>query len=225
VQGGLLATGGSVELNGPIGQDVEVAAGSLRLGPRAHIGGNLRYRVKEDVRIDPGAKIEGKITSLPVSKGPGLFSVLWMIGAVLAGVVVVLLVPRFIGEAADRITITPARSIIAGIVGGILFPIVIVIAAITAVGLPLALIATAVLLVFAALSEVPVAVWLGQRVMHNRTLLGRQSTIVNFFIGALILLIVGVVPVLGPIIYLIATCVGYGAILLAAWSARERQLA
>jgi hypothetical protein len=136
----------------------------------------------------------------------------------------VLLIPRFIGEAADRITHNPGRSVLVGFACGILFPIAILLAAITAIGLPLALMTTAVLLVFGALSEVPVAVWLGQRIMHNRTLLGRQSNIVNFFIGALILLIVGVVPKLGGIIYLVATCIGFGAILLAAWSARERQL-
>src|SRR5438270_872940 len=98
--------------------------------------------------------------------------------------------------------------------------IAIVIAAITVVGLPLALLATALYLVFAALSEIPVAVWLGGRILHARTVLGRQGPIVNFFVGALILLVIGIIPVIGGLVRLIATCIGFGAVLMAAWSAR-----
>ena len=226
VRGGLLATGGTVELNGPVTGDVEIASGSLRLGPRAQIGGNLRYRVAKDkVHIDPAAHVAGKITALPVSKGPGLFGLLWTFGGLLAGVVIVLLIPRFIAEAAGDIQQRPIRAVLVGLVVPILTFIAIIVAAATVIGLPLALITLAVFMVFAALSQVPVAVWLGERIMHSRTPLGRQSTIVNFFIGALILLVLGVIPVLGGIVTLVATCVGFGAILIAAWAARERQLA
>ena len=225
VHGGLLATGGNVELNGVVGQDVEISAGALRLGPHAQIGGNLRYRVARDkVQIDPGAKVTGTITALPVSKGPGLFGLLWTFGGVLAGVVLVLLLPRFFAEAAAGIQERPIRTVIVGIVVPILTLIAIVVAGVTVLGLPLALITLLAFLFFGALSEVPVAVWLGERIMHSRTPLGRQSTIVNFFIGALILLVLGVVPVLGGIVTFVASCVGFGALLLAAWAARERQL-
>jgi hypothetical protein len=224
VHGGLLATGGNVELNGVIGQDVEVAAGSLRLGPHAQIGGNLRYRVAKDkVHIDPGAKVTGTITALPVSKGPGLFGLLWTFGGLLAGVVLVLLLPRFFADAAAGIQQRPIRTVVVGIVVPIITLIAIVIAAVTVLGLPLALITLLVFLFFGAVSEVPVAVWLGERILHSRTPLGRQSTIVNFFIGALILLVLGVIPVLGGIVTFVASCVGFGAVLLAAWSVREGQ--
>ena len=226
VRGGLLATGGNVELTGVVGQDVEVAAGSLRLGPHAQIGGNLRYRVAKDkVHIDPGAHVTGTITALPVSKGPGLFGLLWTFGGLLAGVVLVLLLPQFFAEAAAGIQQRPIRTVIVGIVVPILILVAIIVAAITVIGLPLALITLLVFLFFGAMSEVPVAVWLGERILHSRTPLGRQSTIVNFFIGALILLVLRVVPVLGGIVTVIASCVGFGAVLLAAWAARERQLA
>src|SRR5438046_3087716 len=158
VRGGLLATGGNVELNGAIGQDVEVASGALRLGPHAQIGGNLRYRVSKDkVHIDPGAHVTGTITALPVSKRPGLFGLLWTIGGVLAGVVVVLLIPRFCAEAAAGIQQRPIRTVIAGVAGPFLIVLAIILAAITAIGLPLALIALIVFLIFGALSEIPVA--------------------------------------------------------------------
>jgi hypothetical protein len=224
VRGGVLATGGDVELNGPIGQDVEVASGTLRVGPRAQIAGNLRYRVKGKVIIDPAAKITGKVTGLPVSKGPGPFSLLWIAGVLLMGVVVVLLVPRFIAEAAVSIDTRPVRAGLTGLIVGFLWMIAIIVAAITVLGLPLALLAAAVWVVVIAISGVPVAVWLGGRIMHARTVLGRQGPLVNFFIGALIFLVIGVIPVIGNIIQFIAGCIGFGALLMTAWAAREAHL-
>jgi len=226
VRGGLLATGGNVILNGPIAGDVEVAAGSLTLGPLAQIGGGLRYRVsKDEVHIDSRAHVAGTITALPVSKGWGAWHWLWVFGGLLAGAVVVLLLPRFIGEAAEFFRRRPIRSVVVGFICGIIFPILILIAAITVIGLPLALLSGAVFAIFLGLSEVPVAVWLGGLILHDRTPLGRQSEIVNFFLGALILIVVGIVPFVGPIAVFIASCVGFGATLLAAWAARGRQVA
>lgn len=224
VHGGLLATGGDVELNGPIGQDVEIASATLTVGPRAQIGGNLRYRVKGKVSIDPAAKITGKVTGLPVSKGPGPFSLLWIAGVLLMGVIVVLLVPRFVAEAAVAIDARPVRAALIGLIVGFLWLIAVIIGAITVVGLPLALLAAALWLIFIAISGVPVAVWLGGRIMHARTVLGRQGPLVNFFIGALIFLIIGVIPLIGNIIQFIAGCIGFGAILMTAWAARQAQL-
>lgn len=225
VRGGLLATGGNVELNGVIGQDVEVASGTLRVGPRAQIAGNLRYRVKNEVRIDPSARITGKTTALPVSKGPGPFSWLWTAGLLLMGVVVVLVAPRFIADAAETVQGRPGKAFLVGLGVGILGVIAIIIAGVTVIGLPLALVATALYLVFGALSGIPVAVWLGGKVLHARTLLGRQGPIINFFVGALILLVITIIPVVGGLVQVIATCLGFGAMLMAAWTARGRQLA
>ena len=134
------------------------------------------------------------------------------------------MVPEHRVELHPGIQQRPIRTVIVGIVVPILTLIAIVVAGVTVLGLPLALITLLVFLFFGALSEVPVAVWLGERIMHSRTPLGRQSTIVNFFIGALILLVLGVVPVLGGIVTFVASCVGFGALLFAAWAARERQL-
>jgi hypothetical protein len=107
---------------------------------------------------------------------------------------------------------------------GFLWLLAVIVAAVTVVGLPLALLGAATWLILIAISGIPVSVWLGGKVMHARTVLGKQGPLVNFFIGALIFIIIGVIPVLGSLLQFIAGCVGFGALLLTAWATRRAQL-
>ena len=221
VNGGLLALGSSVELNGKISQDVEVAGDELTIGPRAVIGGNLRYRTRTKAHIDPAAKITGQVIALPFTDRPGPFTWLWRIGLFLMAVIVILLAPRFISRATDDLVRRPIRVIVVGLIVGFGGLIAIMLAGVTVVGLPLALLAAALYGVLVALSEIPVAVWLGSRIMHARTLLGRQGPLINFVVGALILVVVESIPLLGPVTRVIVSSFGFGALVLAAWSSRR----
>ena len=223
VQGSLLASGGSVMLNGMVGRDVEVAAGSFHLGPRAQIAGNLRLRVPQGtVRIDPAARVGGTVTVLPGQKR-GMFRFLWMFGFLVAGAVAVALVPRFAAEAAESLHLSPGRSALVGIACLILIPCAIVIAAVTIVGIPLALLASALYVVLVYLARVPIAIWLGQRVPVGGSRAGRTGALVNFLIGGLILLVVGWLPAVGGFIMALATIFGLGTLLLRVQALRGRQ--
>ncbi len=226
VREGLLASGGKVTVNGVVGREVEISGGALRIGPRAQITGNLRYRVPaENVRIDPAARISGTVTALPVSKGWGLWHVLWVLGFLVVGAAAVALFPRFTAEAAEILPQRPGRSALVGLGWIILVPIAICIAAVTIIGIPLALVTTAVYIVVLYLGRTTIAVWLGRRVLGARARAGRQGVLVSFFIGGLILLIVGIIPVIGSWMMVIATVLGLGTILLRAQALRERQAA
>jgi hypothetical protein len=225
VQGSLMASGGSVTLNGLVGRDVEIAAGSFQLGPRAQIAGNLRLRVPEGkVRIDPAAKVGGTVSVLPREKR-GVFRFLWMFGFIVAGAVAVALVPRFAAEAAEILRLRPGRSALVGLACLILIPCAIVIAAITIVGIPLAVLASALYIVLLYLARVPIALWLGQRVPGGGSRIGRSGALVNFLIGGLILLVVGWLPAVGGFIMALATILGLGTLLLRIQALRGRQAA
>jgi hypothetical protein len=226
VRESLLASGGQVTLNGAVGRDVQINGGALRIGPRAQITGNLRYRVPaKDVHIDSAARISGTVTALHVPKrwGPGLWHLLWILGFLVVGAVMVALFPRFMGEAAEILPRRPGRSALVGLGWIILIPIAIVIATITIIGIPLALVATAVYMLLLYLGRTTIAVWLGRRVLGGRALTGRQGVLVSFLVGGLILLIVGIIPVIGSWLMVIATVLGLGTILLRAQALRERQ--
>jgi len=226
VRGSLLVTGGNVELNGAIGRDVEVSGGALRIGPHALIAGNLTYRVPKDkVKIDSAARIAGKITAIPVKRGPGLGTVLWTLGFVLLGIVLVALFPGFTTEAAEILPRRPGRAALVGLGWTCLVPFVAVIAAVTVIGLPLAILLSVVWFVMLFLGDVPVALWLGKRLLFSHASAGRRGAILGVLIGGLILVLLGQIPVVGGWITGIASVFGVGAILLRARATPARETA
>ena len=217
VRGALLASGGSVILNGVINRDVEVAGGELRVGPHAVITGNLRYRVPaKKVHIDSAARISGTVTALPVSRGWGVWHWLWLLGFLLAGAVAVFLFPRFAVGAAEILPQRPFRSALVGLGWAILVPFVLVILAITVIGLPLAIVVGALYFAVLCLCSVPFDIWLGQRILGGRARTGRQGAIMSFLVGGIVVFAIGIIPVVGGVVAGIAGLVGLGAIMLRA---------
>jgi hypothetical protein len=222
IRGGLLASGGMVVLNGPVGRDVEVSGGGLRLGPHAQIAGNLRYRVPKDkVTIDRAARVVGTTTALPVSTKPGLRGLLWVLGFFLAGIVVVSLFPGFTSEAAEILPLRPIRSALVGLGWAVLLPCAIIIAAVTIIGLPLAILTAALYMVVLVLGDVPFALWLGRLLLGARAGVGRRGALLSYFVGGLLLLLLGLIPVAGKFVMIVATVLGLGAIMLRAKALRE----
>lgn len=222
VRGYLLASAGNVVLNGTVGRDVEVRGDELRIGPHAVITGNLRYRVPAGkVHIDSAARISGKVTALPVSRGWSLTHWLWTLGFLVVGGLVVALLPRFTEKAAETIPERPVRSALVGLGAFILIPFAIIIAAITVIGLPLAIVVALLYGIVAYLSAVPVAVWVGRLLLGARARVGRQGALLAFLVGGILVLVVQVIPVLGPIVMAVAVCLGFGAILLQTLAVRR----
>jgi hypothetical protein len=224
VRENVVASGGAVVLNGVVGRNVDVTGGALRVGPHAQIAGNLRYRVPaEKVQIDKAARITGTVTALPVTNRWGLWRVLWILGFLVVGAVVVALFPGFMAEAAEILPERPGRSALVGLGWGILVPIAICIAAITIIGLPLAFLTAAVYVVVVCIATVPFAVWLGHLLLGVRARRGREGALVNFLVGGFLLLVLSIIPVVGGWVSLIAALLGLGTILLQAQALRARQ--
>jgi hypothetical protein len=224
VRGSLAAYGGAIVLNGVVGGDVDVGGGSLRIGPHAQIAGNLRYRVRSgQAHIDPAAHIAGKVTALPVTNRWGLWHLLWIFGVLVLGAVTVAVVPRFMAEAAEILPLRPGRSALVGVGWMILVPIAVCIAAITIIGLPLALLMTAIYLSLMCVGSIPFSIWLGQLLLSSRARKGREGALINFLFGGFLLLVFGIIPIVGGWVSLVAVVLGLGTILLNAEAVRKRQ--
>jgi hypothetical protein len=227
VHGELQVSGGTVILNGMVGSNAEVTAGELHVGPHAVINGNLRYRVPaKKVHIDPAARITGIVTALPVRDWSGtmrFFRFLWLIGFLIAGAVAVALAPRLATRAVDSLKQRPWLSTMIGFLWLIAVPVAAVLIAITIVGLPLALLSGAVYGVLVYLGRAVIAVWLGRMVLGARAHPGYEGAFKSFLTGGIILVLVAFVPGIGPLVMLLTTVCGVGALLLSIKDCKETQ--
>lgn len=218
VRQSLRVTGGTVMLDGAVDGDVNIAGGELRIGPGANIGGDLRYRVPSaKVHIDSAARIGGTVTALPPRDWSGVvraFRLMWLLGFLLAGVVAVALAPRFAAAAAEWVGARPGLSALLGVLWLVVIPVVAVLVATTVIGLPLALLAGAAYLLLVYLGRVVLAVWLGRLLLGGRVRDGTTGALMSFLLGAIILVLLALVPLLGLVVTLVATVVGLGALLI-----------
>jgi len=218
VLGTLHVTGGRVTLNGPVAGDVDVTAGDLVLGPKTVIGGALRYRVERGkFQRDPAARIAGPVTALPPMakrSGSHFFRVVWALSFLVVGAVLVWLFPRITADAAEIVPARPGRAALIGLAWIVVGPIAIILIACTLIGIPLALIAAAVYGIFLYVGRLTVAIWLGKRLLGARTHEGHRGALANFALGALLMILIRFIPVIGPLVILVATVIGLGALLL-----------
>ncbi len=145
-----------------------------------------------------------------------LFGILFVIGFGILGIILVKLLPNQF----NSVRLVMKKSIIKNTMVGflliILFVVVIVLSAITVVGLPVSAFGLLVLLIGLILSSLIVSFAIGKKILE---LLGRKSSgdinnISSFLIGFAILNLLYMVPIpyFGQIAQVIVTSIGFGAI-------------
>ncbi len=209
-------------IDGTVAGDVLVESGTLRLGPGAAIEGDLRYRLGrgEELVLEEGAHVGGEI--LPLSTRPGAWArwalrVVRVLGFLLAGLVVVLLLPRLTLAAERRLGTRPLASLGLGIGLLVLVPLLLVVLAVTIVGLPLAGVVLAMAGVAAYLAPLIPALWLGRVLLSGSSRPERGELAMAFLAGGVILALLALVPYAGPVVRIIGTMIGLGALVIALW--------
>lgn len=219
VAGDLYAGGAVIDLQGDVDGDVRVEAGTLRIGPDANIGGELRYRLEEDAvpDISAQAQIEGGIQELAPREGdgPGLgFDVLRVLAFLLAGAVLVALFPTTLTEATDEIDDRIPAALGLGLLWLLLVPVGVVVLGATVVGIPLALMVAVLYAVSLYLAPAVTGLWLGGEILRDRASPERGDALLVFVAGGAIVGIALLLPWVGFLARLAATCFGLGAIVL-----------
>lgn len=244
VQGDVVVTGGSIEIRGEIGGDVKGSAGSVvidapvggnvevnsddvELRDGARIGGRLNYTSEDEAEIDDQAVVTGGIDrDAPERFGLQDGLVGWLTGTILrvlwllvAGAVLILLIPRACIAVANGVRHRLLPSFGLGLLLLILTPIVVVILLITVIGLPIALIALVAYLAALYLSQVFVGLAVGRFILPNRWGDdGRGFNLLAMTLGVLILAGLRLLPVpyLSEVIALVVGVIGLGAVLVGA---------
>ncbi|MFC6787207.1 polymer-forming cytoskeletal protein [Halobaculum halobium] len=222
VGGDIDVAGGEVVLDGAVGGTATVAAETLRVGSTASIDGDLRHDVQT---LANEGQVAGEVRAVDLGNTgfggfgftvPTWISVLYTVLAHLAlGAVLLLVVPGFVREVETTgVTRAPASGGV-GLATLVLAPILLVLLAITIVGIPLALLGAAAygLLVWIGLV-------LGAYVLGRRGLRaldrdeGSAARWIALVVGVLLVGLSQFVPG-GGLFRLALTVVGAGAVVLA----------
>lgn len=239
ITGGVTAACATLEILGTVGRDLRGGAGELTieghvrgnvqvetdrlvLGPGARIDGDLIYESRtplspeEVTRVGGTVRFDEVVDDDGASDGAtgGLLFWVWQTGAaLLAGILMVAvfrgLVPHLGGVLAGNATV----GALLGFAAFLMVPAGAVVAMVTIVGIPIGIAALLLFVVALYAAKLPVAAWAGQRLL---ALAGRPSAspYAAMALGIVALYLLFAIPLLGRLVWLVATWLGLGAIVL-----------
>jgi cytoskeletal protein CcmA (bactofilin family) len=225
VGGALHAAGDEIEVRGRIGRDLHAPrVGRVRLGDGARIGGDLTLRVAraEDLEIAPGARIEGARDVGPRAEGEGealwhprpwLWTFLRVSAALVSGVVLYAFLPGLFRARAP----TAARFLRllgSGFLALVAVPLVLLLVALTLVGLPLALLGGFAYLTALYLGHLLAAAELGRALLRRSSLElpGLASFARTLLVGLVAVALAARLPGVGPAVHVVVVLFGLGLV-------------
>ncbi len=217
-----------ININGNIGRNTQAVVSSLNLGSSAEIAGDLNYTSEQDVNLENGAVVNGKTSkSLPKNNsGQGArgilgstvgFALYAIAASLIITLILIILFPQGINAIAKEGFRSLWKSLLVGLVAAVVVPALAILAMLTVVGLPFALLLLLTWAVVHAFAGVVSAYYLGRVVWRKQ-----RNPIVSMVIGTILLIILLVIPFVGIIVWIAAMLLGIGMILLAIKHARPK---
>jgi len=231
VQRGVVGAGGNLLLGADVTKDVTVGVDNLKLEDGARIGGVLNYAEETEAEISPQATVSGQISKrLPADfrrhfEGMGGrvgriteraqrgFRVFSFLSALFVGLLIIRVFPSETQEVTANILKKPLRSLLWGLLGFALVPIVFMILVITVLGAPLALALIFLVIIETYLAKIFMALFLGQALFE----LGdwkKPGIYWVFVLGLAAFYVLRAIPVVGFVLSLATLFLGFGALLL-----------
>lgn len=219
---------GTLTTQGATVETLVLVRATATLGPDTLVTGDV-HSVDSTVTRDPAAVIEGSIetgVSAEIARGFWLLGLLFMIGwailVLLSGLLMAAVAPTLSRRAGTAITDEIGATIGAGLLSWVLMPIIGGALFVTVVGIPIALAIWFILMPVLGFAGLLVAgIRIGEAVIARDG--GHGHPYGASFLGLTALIIVGMIPILGPIILTVAAFLGSGALTLMAIRAARRQ--
>ncbi len=226
--------GRTVTLAGPVGGSVNAAAGSLDIASTAEIAGTVSYLGDAPPTIHERAHIAGPVTPRTFRTlrwpwpddlqpswhwlGLGLL-LISALSTLIAGMGMVFLFPRAVAQSVLQLGAHPAGTAGLGFLLCLVTPIAALVLLVTLVGAPLGLVLGALFLVLLYLGRIVTMVWAGQWLLSRTGATPRLIT--SFGIGIVVYYALRLIPVIGTVTGLLATVLGFGALMRATFQAEE----
>lgn len=217
---------GDVVVTGTVEQDVVAFNGDVTLRDGGEVRGDLV--TQRSATIEPGATLGGSERSIATGAEVadiGLASrIAWWVGysvsTLILGLVLLAVAPGLDGALAPALRDRLGGSIGIGIAVFLLLPVAAVLLLVTIVGLPLG-----IFLLLAVAFLYTVGYVAGAHALGRRLLKPTTSRYVAFLAGWGILRLLALIPVVGGVLWLVASALGIGALILAARPPAARPVA
>jgi cytoskeletal protein CcmA (bactofilin family) len=228
VDGDVVAFHGPVNvLGGRVDGDITEGSNRIVLGPRSVVTGDLNYGDDRPI-VAPGARVGGDMNKFEVWNA-GAFSgfaatfLTWLalsVSSLVLGLVLIAIAPRGFDATYAAWSRSPGAAVGWGAVLFFGLPIAAVVALITLVGIPLGVALLLALVPVYAIGQVAGAFLLGRVLIRPPS--GR---LLAFLLGLVILVVLELIPILGALVWIVATVLGLGALIVAGWRANRPQAA
>lgn len=226
------AAGASVRIDGTVGRDVTAQGDQIEVTGRGTIGGALRYTSAHEAKIANAGSVKGQVehrtpdsTRAPLVTGPAAMVVDWLkglIGLLIMGILIVFFFPEFSRRAGEALVRSPWASLAFGALVLIGLPILAIVFFVIGVligGWWIGLVVLAVYGVTLALSFPVAAVGVGAALLR---ITRRPAPVwLALLLGLVILLLVAIIPILGPLVVFVACLFGLGATAMAVAGGRR----
>jgi hypothetical protein len=213
---------GTAILQGATVESVFVTGGSLSIDAATTVSGDVRT-LNTTTTVDPAATVGGSVSSLEtdlIAAAAVLapMVVLFVLGLALvtlvAGLALAALAARQVRAAEALITHQPGETILFGLAGLVVIPLVAILAMITVIGAPLGLAVMFMVWPAAAFAGYLVAgIWIGEWLLYRGAAERPDRPYLAAVLGLVVLQVISMIPFVGAI----ASLFGFGAVLLLAW--------
>ena len=230
VDGEVEATGGEVHLGGKVGQDAVLKADVIDIDPETKIEGDLSYTSRSRLDIDQDEIVGGEMTYTPGEKKPpvskgGFFKwFFFMATALLSGLGALAIFKRSAPAIVGSVRGDGLRSAGIGFITAIVVPVAAALSCILIITIPAVILALLAFGLVLYLSQVPVAVWLGEWLL-KRLGRGEASPFVALALGMPLMYLVFSIPVIGKLALFAVIFTGFGAIVITLWASHQARRA
>lgn len=236
-----VVVGGDLGVYGQVGKEAVAILGNISAhngsrirGDTVSVGGRVKVAEGADVPRPQaiqfpdvtwlrGWLVQCVLLMRPLSLG---VSWVWLVAGVflLVYLLIAALFPRPVRACVDELTARPATTFCMGLLTLFLIPLVVLILGITGVGLVAVPFVLAALFFGALLGRVAVLEWVGGRLAHTFGSQDNRSAITGLLLGASLIAVLYLVPLLGLVTFGIVTLWSLGGAVMAAFGGLRREM-
>jgi hypothetical protein len=221
----VVCVGGSVTVYGQVMEDVVAVGGSVYLKDTAMVGGDV-VSVGGKVMKEPGAITKGDIVEVAVGgispavsfftrggmlKGLALFSLLNFIGFMVLAIVLIAVFTLQLGRVSASLEGHMLRDFLVGLLIMVLFVPVIIVLAVSIIGIILIPVWAILVIAAGLFGYIAAGHLLGKKILQAFRIYGK-SMMTEALTGVVILFLVGLIPIGGFLVKMIAVLCGLGGV-------------